>query len=95
MPGPSMSANMIEKSSSLTPTLIPSGGDSSRFFNSFASCFITFGGRFSLVAWKYDIIKMFVKGIQQCKSEEKYMTCFQHHKLREFFLKEKKKMDEW
>lgn len=50
MPGPSISAYMVEKSSSLTPTFIPSGGDSSRFFNSLASCFITFGGRFSFVA---------------------------------------------
>jgi len=50
LPGPSMSANIVEKSSSFTTTLIPSGGDSSRFFNSLASCFITFGGRFSLVA---------------------------------------------
>lgn len=50
MPGPSISAYIVEKSSSFTPTLMPSGGDSSRLFNSFASCFITFGGRFSLVA---------------------------------------------
>lgn len=57
MPGPSISANMVEKSSSFTPTLMPSGGDSSRPFNSFASCFITFGGRFSLVAWKKNKIK--------------------------------------
>lgn len=52
MPGPSTSANIVEKSSSFTTTLMPSGGVSSRFFNSFASCFITFGGRFSLVAYK-------------------------------------------
>jgi len=45
-----MSAKIVEKSSSFTTTLMPSGGDSSRFFNSLASCFITFGGRFSLVA---------------------------------------------
>lgn len=51
MPGPSISANIVEKSSSLTTTLMPSGGVSSRFFNSFASCFMTFGGRFSLVAY--------------------------------------------
>ena len=54
VPGPSISAYMIEKSSSFTPTLIPSGGDSSRFFSSFASCFITLGGRFSFVAFKKD-----------------------------------------
>jgi len=50
LPGPSMSENIVEKSSSFTTTLMPSGGDSSRLFNSLASCLITFGGRFSLVA---------------------------------------------
>lgn len=61
MPGPSMSAYIIEKSSSLTLTLIPSGGVSSRFFNSLASCLITFGGRFSFVAYnrqkKYESVR--------------------------------------
>lgn len=52
IPGPSISAYIVEKSSSFTPTLIPSGGVSSRFLNSLANCFITFGGRFSLVACK-------------------------------------------
>lgn len=50
LPGPSMSAKIVEKSSSFTTTLMPSGGVSSRFFNSLASCLITLGGRFSLVA---------------------------------------------
>lgn len=50
VPGPSMSAYIIEKLSSFTPTLMPSGGVSSRFFSSFTSCFMTFGGRFSFVA---------------------------------------------
>lgn len=53
LPGPSISAYIVEKLSSSTPTLMPSGGVSSRFFNSFASCFITFGGRFSFVACKW------------------------------------------
>ena len=44
------SVNMVEKSSSFMHTLMPSGGVSSRFFNSFASCFTTLGGRFSFVA---------------------------------------------
>ena len=57
-PGPSISAKIVVKSSSLTPTLIPSGGVSSRFFNSFASCLITFGGRFSFVACSNKIIIM-------------------------------------
>lgn len=51
MPGPSMSAYIVEKLPSFNTTLMPSGGDSSRFFNSLTSCFITFGERFSLVAW--------------------------------------------
>lgn len=51
LPGPSISAKIVVKSSSLTLTLIPSGGESSRFFNSLANCLITFGGRFSLVAF--------------------------------------------
>lgn len=50
VPGPSISAVIIEKLSSFTPTLMPSGGVSSRFLSSFASCFMTFGGRFSFVA---------------------------------------------
>jgi len=50
-PGPSISAHICEKSSSFTTTLMPSGGDSSRLFSSLASCLITLGGRFSLLAW--------------------------------------------
>jgi hypothetical protein len=50
--GPSISAVMLEKFSSLTNTAIPSGGLSSRFFNSLASSLMTFAGKtkFSFVA---------------------------------------------
>jgi hypothetical protein len=44
---------MVVKSSSLTITLILSGGDSSRFFNSLANCLMKFGGRFSLIAFEW------------------------------------------
>jgi len=71
-PGPSISAYMVVKSSSLTTTLIPSGGVSSRFFNSFASFLMTFGGRFSLVA--YMSREDHEKDLPECWEYGEFMT---------------------
>ena len=49
--GPSISAKIIEKLSSLTSTRMSSGGLSSRLFSSRANSLMTLGGRFSFVAY--------------------------------------------
>lgn len=72
LPGPSISAKIVVKSSSLTLTLIPSGGESSRFFNSLANCLITFGGRFSLVAFSDVHINM---PLESCSPQKVILKC--------------------
>ena len=89
LPGPSISAKIVVKSSSLTITLIPSGGDSSRFFSSLANCLMTFGGRFSLVAfsvtdmplesWDTVLLSCNDSLSQHRKSKFFLRTCNAHH----------------